>query len=77
MEITADGVSAVDDRHVSAAMLDFPSNMTSKRKLYRIGMSGMSISGGTDTKFEYLALLDPKLQTNIRSAAAILDFTLQ
>jgi len=37
----------------------------------------MLISGGIDTKFEYLALLDPKLQKNTRSVAAILDFTLQ
>ena len=37
----------------------------------------MSISGGNDTKVEYPALLDPKLQTNTRSAAAIFDFMLQ
>jgi len=37
----------------------------------------ISLSGGSDNKFEYLALLDPKLQKNNRSAAAFLDFTLQ
>ena len=42
-------------------MLDFSSDMASKRKIDASGVSGMSISGGIDTKFEYLALLDPKL----------------
>ena len=42
-------------------MLDIIYNMTSNRKKDRSGVSGMSISGGIDTKFEYLALLDPKL----------------
>ena len=42
-------------------MLDLSSNMASNRKMYRSGVSGMSISGRIDTKFGYLALLDPKL----------------
>ena len=37
----------------------------------------MSMLGGIDTKFGYLALLDPKLWMKTWSAAAILDFTLQ
>jgi len=37
----------------------------------------MSISFGIDTKFEYIARLDPKLQTNTYLVAAILNFTLQ
>ena len=53
----ADSVSAVDDRPEWAAMLDFSSNMTSKREIHRSGVSWMSISGGIDTKFGYLALL--------------------
>ena len=31
------------------------------RKMGRSGVSGMSILGGIDTKFGYLALLEPKL----------------
>jgi len=31
------------------------------RKMDRLDVSGMSIVGGVDTKFGYLALLDPKL----------------
>ena len=42
-------------------MLDFSSNMTSKRKIDMSDVSGMSISGGIDSKYEQLALLDPKL----------------
>ena len=42
-------------------MLDLSSNMTSKRKIDGSVVSGMSILGGIDTKFVYLALLDPKL----------------
>ena len=42
-------------------MLDFSSNITSKRKIDGSGVSGMLIPGGIDTKFEYLALLNPKL----------------
>ena len=40
-------------------MLVFSCNMASKHKIDRSGVSGMSFSGGIDTKFEYLALLDP------------------
>ena len=39
-------------------MLELSSNMALNRKMDR---SGMSIFGGIDTKFGYLALLDPKL----------------
>ena len=42
-------------------MLDFSSNMPSTHKIDNSGMSGMSISGGIDNKFEYISLLDPKL----------------
>ena len=31
------------------------------RKMDRLDVSGMSIVGGMDTKYGYLALLDPKL----------------
>ena len=58
-------------------MLDLSSNMTSNRKLDGLGVSGMSIVGGINTKFDYLALLDPKLWMKTWSAAGILDFTLQ
>ena len=63
-KVTVDCVSAVDDRHERAAMSDCSSNMTSKRKIDRSGVSGMSISGGIDTTLWYL--LDPKLLTNTR-----------
>ena len=42
-------------------MLDLSSNMASNRKIDRSGVSGMSILGGIDTTFGYLALLDTKL----------------
>ena len=42
-------------------MLDLSSNMASNHKMHRSGVSGTSILGGIDTKFGYLALLDPKL----------------
>ena len=42
-------------------MLDLSSSMASNRKLDRSGVSGMLILGGIDTKFGFLALLDPKL----------------
>ena len=42
-------------------MLDLSSNMASNRKMDRSGVSGMSILGGMDTKFGYLAFLDQKL----------------
>ena len=42
-------------------MFDLSSNMAPNRKMDRSDMSGMSILGGIDTKFGYLALLDPKL----------------
>ena len=42
-------------------MLDLKSNMAANRKMDRSGVSGMSILGGIDTKFAYVALLDPKL----------------
>ena len=42
-------------------MLDSSSNMASNRKMDWLGVLGMSILGGIDTKFDYLALLDPKL----------------
>ena len=42
-------------------MLDLSSNMASHRKTDGLGVSGISIVGGIDTKFDYLALLDPKL----------------
>ena len=42
-------------------MLEFSSNMTSKRKTDGSAVSGMSTLGGIDTKFGYLAVLDPKL----------------
>ena len=59
-------------------MLDLSSNMASNhRKTDRSGVSGISILGGIDTKFGYLALLDPKLWMKTWSAAAILDFKLQ
>jgi len=59
------------------SLLDFSSNMTPKRKIDRSGVYGICISGGgIDTKFEHLALLNTKLQTNICSAT-ISDFTLQ
>ena len=40
-------------------MLDLSSNMASNRKMDELGVSGMSILGGIDTKFGYLALIDP------------------
>ena len=58
-------------------MLDLSSNMASNRKMDGLGVSGMSILGGIDTKFGYLALLDPKIWMKTWSAAAILDFMLQ
>ena len=58
-------------------MLDLSSNMASNSKIDRLGVSGMSLLGGIDTKFGYLVLLDPKLQMKTWSAAAILDFTLE
>ena len=42
-------------------MLDLSSNMASNGKMDGLGVSGMSILGGIDTKFDYLALLDPEL----------------
>ena len=42
-------------------MLDSSSKVASNRKTDRSCVSGMSILGGIDTKFGYLALLDPKL----------------
>ena len=42
-------------------MLDLSSNMASNRKMDGLGVSGMSILGGIDTKFHYVALLDLKL----------------
>ena len=42
-------------------MLDLSSNMASNRTMDGFGVSGMSILGGIDTRFGYLALLDPKL----------------
>ena len=42
-------------------MLDLSSNMASNRKMDRSGVSGMSKLGEIDTKFGYLALLDPNL----------------
>ena len=42
-------------------MLDFSSNVTSKRNEDRSDVSGIGI------KFVFLALLDPNLQTNTRS----------
>ena len=42
-------------------MLDSSSNMASNRKMDGLGVSGMSILGEIDTKFDYLALLDTKL----------------
>ena len=59
--VTAYCVSAVDSRRGWAAMLDLSSNVASNRKTDRSGVSGMSILGGIDTKFGYLALLDTKL----------------
>ena len=44
-----------------SAFLDLSSNMVSYRKMDRSGVSRMSILGGIDTKFGYLALLDTKL----------------
>ena len=41
-------------------MLDLSSNMASNGNMDRSGVSGMSIVGGIDTKFGYLALLDTK-----------------
>ena len=41
--------------------LDLLSNIASNRKMDRSGVSGMSILGGIDTKFGYLALLDTKV----------------
>ena len=58
-------------------MLDLSANMASNRKMDGLGVSGMSLLGGIDTKFGYLALLDPKLWIKMWSAATILDFTLQ
>ena len=42
-------------------MLDLSSNMVSNRKMDGLDVLVMSILGGIDTKFGYLALLDPKL----------------
>ena len=42
-------------------MLDLSSNMASTRKMDGLGVSVMSSLGAIDTKFGYLALLDPKL----------------
>jgi len=42
-------------------MSDLSSNVASNRKMDRSGVSEMSILGGIDTKFGYIALLDPKL----------------
>ena len=42
-------------------MLDLSSNMVSNHTMDGIGVSAGSILGGIDTKFGYLALLDPKL----------------
>ena len=42
-------------------MLDLSSNMASNRKMDGLVVSGMSILDGIDTKFDYLALQDPKL----------------
>ena len=42
-------------------MLDLSSHMVSNRKMDGLGVSGMSILVGIDTKFGYLALLDPKV----------------
>ena len=42
-------------------MLDLSSNMASNRNMDRSGVWGMSILGGIDNKFGYLALLDTKL----------------
>ena len=49
-KVTADSVSAVDDRHT--ALLGYSSNVTSNRKIDKSGVSGKSISGKIDTKFE-------------------------
>ena len=56
---------------------DCSSNMAPNRKTDKSCVSGMIHSGGIDTKFGYLALLDPKFKMKTRSAAAILDVTLQ
>ena len=48
-------------------MLDLSSNMGSNRKMDRSDVSVMSIVGGIDTKFGYLALLDPTLDENLVS----------
>ena len=37
-------------------MLDLSSNMASNRKMDVLGVSGMSLLGGIDTTFGYLAL---------------------
>ena len=63
------------DNHVTA--VDVSSNMASIHKLDRLDISLMSILGEIDTKFGYRALLDATLLMKTRSAAAILDFTLQ
>ena len=42
-------------------MLDLSTYIASNGKMDGLGVSGMSILGGIDTKFSYLALLDPKL----------------
>ena len=42
-------------------MLDLLSNVAPNRKTDRSGVSGLSNLGRIDTKFGYLALLDPKL----------------
>ena len=54
-------VSAVDGRLGWTTMLDLSSNMVSNHKMDRLDVSGMSVLGGIDTKFGYLALLDLKL----------------
>ena len=42
-------------------MLDLSSNMASNHKMDGLGLSGMYFVGGIDTKYGYLALLNPKL----------------
>ena len=46
--------------NVVSAMLDFSSDMISKCKLDRSGVSEMLISGGIDTMFECLVFTDPQ-----------------
>ena len=58
--VTAYCVSTVDSRH-GLTMLDLSSNMASNCKMDGSRMSGMSMLGGIDIKFSYLAFLDLKL----------------